>query len=83
MVGGLHMIYTATEKVENDKPKECENRRSAWLKQAKKDFPEIDFERSVIVGDSFTDMQFGRNAGMKTVFIGDMTEVSLKITATW
>jgi histidinol-phosphate phosphatase family protein len=36
---------------------------------AKKDFPEIDFSRSVMVGDSYHDMAFGKNAGMKTVFI--------------
>ncbi|WP_291726405.1 D-glycero-alpha-D-manno-heptose-1,7-bisphosphate 7-phosphatase [Bernardetia sp.] len=36
---------------------------------AKKDFCEISFKRSVIVGDSLSDMQFGRNAGMKTCFI--------------
>lgn len=38
---------------------------------AKKDFPDIDFSRSVIVGDSMSDMQFGRTAGMTTVFISD------------
>lgn len=37
--------------------------------QAKSDFPEIDFERSIMVGDSISDMQFGKNAGMKTVLI--------------
>lgn len=38
---------------------------------AKSDFPEIDFAKSIIVGDSITDMQFGRTLGMKTVFISD------------
>lgn len=37
--------------------------------QAKKDFPEIDFSTSIMVGDSLSDMEFGKNAGMKTVFI--------------
>lgn len=37
--------------------------------QAKEDFPEIDFTKSVMVGDSLSDMQFGKNVGMKTVFI--------------
>lgn len=36
---------------------------------AKKSFPQIDFSRSLMVGDSLSDMQFGKNAGMKTVFI--------------
>ena len=38
--------------------------------QAKKDFPEIDFSQSLMVGDTMSDMQFGKTAGMKTVFIG-------------
>ena len=37
--------------------------------QAQKDFPQIDFKKSIIVGDSMSDMEFGKNAGMKTVFI--------------
>ncbi len=39
--------------------------------QAKLDFPEIDFKKSIMVGDSISDMKFGKNARMKTVFIGD------------
>jgi D-glycero-D-manno-heptose 1,7-bisphosphate phosphatase len=37
--------------------------------EALRDFPHIDFHRSVIVGDSITDMQFGRELGMFTVYI--------------
>lgn len=37
--------------------------------EAKKDFPHIDFKKSIIVGDSMSDMEFGRKAGMKTVYI--------------
>jgi D-glycero-D-manno-heptose 1,7-bisphosphate phosphatase len=40
--------------------------------QAKQDFPEIDFKKSIIVGDSMSDMEFGRNAGMTTVFISEV-----------
>lgn len=36
---------------------------------ARRDFPDIDFSRSVIAGNSPSDMEFGRNAGMYTVFI--------------
>ena len=36
---------------------------------AKKDFPEIDFTRSIIVGNKPSDMKFGRAAGMYTVFV--------------
>lgn len=37
--------------------------------QAQQDFPHVDFSKSIIVGDSISDMEFGRNAGMKTVYI--------------
>lgn len=36
---------------------------------AKQDFPEIDFSRSFMVGNNISDMEFGRNAGMYTVFL--------------
>lgn len=39
--------------------------------QAKKDFPEIDFSKSLMIGDSMSDMQFGRTAGMKTAYISE------------
>lgn len=38
--------------------------------EAKKDFPLVDFSKSIMVGDSSSDILFGKNAGMKTVFIG-------------
>ena len=37
--------------------------------QAKQDFPEINFEKSLMVGDSISDMEFGRNLNMTTVWI--------------
>ena len=38
---------------------------------AKKDFPEIDFNRSVMVGDSLSDIKFGRELKMVTVLATD------------
>ncbi len=40
-------------------------------RKAKIDFPEIQFEKSIMAGDSSTDMQFGRNAGMFTALISE------------
>lgn len=37
--------------------------------EAKKDFPTIDFQKSIMVGDSFSDIEFGWQLGMKTIFI--------------
>ncbi len=68
--GRIHNIYAAIELVDNDH-KGMRKPAIGMAKQAKKDFPEIDFAKSIIVGDSVSDMLFGRNAGMKTVFIGD------------
>ncbi len=37
--------------------------------KAKEEFPEIDFSKSVMVGDSMSDIEFGNKAGMKTIYI--------------
>jgi len=37
--------------------------------QARKRFPEIRFRQSIMVGDSLSDMIFGKRLGMKTVFL--------------
>jgi histidinol-phosphate phosphatase family protein len=38
--------------------------------RAKSDFPEITFEKSIMAGDTATDIEFGKNLGMTTVLIG-------------
>jgi histidinol-phosphate phosphatase family protein len=38
---------------------------------ARKEFPGINFKRSVMVGDSISDMIFGKRLKMKTVFLSD------------
>jgi histidinol-phosphate phosphatase family protein len=48
--------------------------------EAQKIFPEIDFEKSVMAGDSESDMLFGRNAGMKTVLINQNKEDSERLS---
>jgi len=39
--------------------------------QAQKDYPNIDFKKSIMVGDTLSDMQFGKRLGMTTVLILD------------
>jgi D-glycero-D-manno-heptose 1,7-bisphosphate phosphatase len=46
-------------------------RKPTMAFEAKKDFPEIDLAKSVIVGNSISDMEFGRNAGMRSIFIDE------------
>lgn len=47
--------------------------------EAKKNFPEIDFSKSLIIGDSMSDMEFGRTAGMKTIYISEMRKSDVMI----
>lgn len=37
--------------------------------QAQQDFPDIDFKKSIIVGNSISDMEFGKRLSMYTVFL--------------
>lgn len=46
---------------------------TGMAQQAKLDFPEIDFQKSLMIGDSRSDMQFGKSMGMKTIFIGEQS----------
>lgn len=39
---------------------------------AKQDFPEIDFKKSIMVGDSLTDIEFGNKKNMVTVLISEI-----------
>lgn len=65
--GRIDKIYYCTD---TDREKSiCRKPNIEMARWAKKDFPEIDFQKSIMVGNSESDMQFGRNAGMKTVFI--------------
>lgn len=64
--GHINKVYYCTD-INNNSPNRKPNIGMAL--QAKTDFPEIDFFRSVMVGDSVSDMEFGFNVGMKTVTI--------------
>ena len=64
--GKIDAIFYATS-IHNDDPFRKPNPGMAF--KAKEQFPEIDFSRSVMVGNNISDMKFGRNAGMYTVFL--------------
>ncbi len=68
--GRIDAIYFCPE------PSPSPNRKPniGMAQQAKKDFPNIDFERAIMVGDSVSDIEFGINAGMKTIFINTKNE---------
>ncbi len=67
-VGGhIDAVYyapqLATENSEMRKPK------VGMAIKAKEEFLDVDFDKSIMVGDSISDMQFGENAKMMTIFI--------------
>ncbi len=43
--------------------------------QARKEFSDINFKKSIMIGDSISDILFGKKLKMKTVFVSD--DVSL------
>ncbi|MES2587738.1 MAG: HAD-IIIA family hydrolase [Bacteroidota bacterium] len=49
---------------------------------AKKDFPTINFEKAVMVGDTDSDILFGKNLGMKTVRIKTIEEINVEADLT-
>ncbi len=51
---------------------ECRKPNIGMALQALGDFPKIKFKKSVMVGDTISDMQFGKNLGMKTVLVNHM-----------
>ena len=64
--GKIDSIYFATS-IHNDDPKRKPNPGMAF--QAKADFPSINFSKSIMVGNKQSDMLFGKNAGMYTIFL--------------
>ncbi len=49
---------------------------------AKKEFPSVDFEKSIMVGDTDSDIKFGKNLGMKTVRIKTVEPIGIKADLT-
>jgi len=64
--GKIDKIYACTALDDND-----HNRKpnTGMAVQATEDYPEIDLKRSVMVGNNLSDMEFGKKAGMHTVFL--------------
>lgn len=71
--GNIDKIYYST-----DVSDESNNRKPniGMGKKALKDFPDIDFKKSIMVGDSHSDIEFGKNLGMKTVLISHESETN-------
>lgn len=59
----------------------CRKPRVGMALEARHDFPEINFKKSIIAGDAVTDMQFGRRLKMKTILIGEDNSIARKYPA--
>lgn len=64
--GHLDAIYYCSE-LDNDNPYRKPNPRMGL--EAVKEFPDIDLSKSIMVGNTINDMQFGRNLGVYTIFL--------------
>ncbi|MDA3613868.1 D-glycero-alpha-D-manno-heptose-1,7-bisphosphate 7-phosphatase [Polluticaenibacter yanchengensis] len=64
--GKIDAVYFCPD-LEDESPNRKPNIGMAL--QAKTDFPEIEFEKSLMIGNNLSDMIFGKNAGMKTAFL--------------
>ena len=64
--GKIDKIYFCTSLSDNDLNRKP-NPGMAF--QANSDFPEINLSKSIMVGNSSSDMHFGRNSGMYNVFV--------------
>jgi histidinol-phosphate phosphatase family protein len=63
--GRIDNIYFCPD-LEDSSPNRKPNAGMAF--QAKEDYPHIHFAKTIMVGNKLSDMQFGRNAGVNTVF---------------
>ena len=64
--GRIDRIYFCTD-AELSSP--CRKPNPGMAFQAAQDFPTVDLKKSIMVGNNVSDMLFGKNAGMKTVFL--------------
>ncbi len=64
--GSIDKIYFCSD-LSDDSPNRKPNPGMAF--QAQEDFSDIDLSKSIMIGNRPSDMKFGRNAGMHTVFV--------------
>ena len=58
----------------------CRKPRPGMALQAQRDFPEVDFKQSIIVGDSISDLLFGKRLGMTSVLVTSDPKETAKST---
>jgi len=66
--GRIDAIYYCTDL--KSRVPNCRKPSVTMFEKAKHDFPDIEASKCIMAGDSQSDMEFGKNAGMFSVFIG-------------
>lgn len=74
--GHVTYVYSATELKNSESEFRKPSPKMALM--AKEKFPEISFEKSIMVGDTDSDIRFGKVLGMKTVLILTEEKISEK-----
>lgn len=64
--GKIDQIYFCPD-IDSNSPNRKPNPGMAYM--AKNDFPEIDFKKSIMIGNTISDMKFGKNIGAYTIFL--------------
>lgn len=64
--GKVDKIYACTATDDSDINRKPNTGMAA---QAKEDFPEIDYKKSIMVGNALSDMEFGKRLAMHTIFL--------------
>lgn len=72
--GRIDRVYYCPDLEEDESP--CRKPEIGMAMWAKRDFPEIDFTKCIMVGDKLSDMRFGLTLGMECFFVTDK-EVSV------
>ena len=70
--GRVDAVYFCTELATS--PNNCRKPSNFMAQRALSDFPEITLSKSIMVGDSISDIEFGLNSGMKTVFVSNSND---------
>ncbi len=63
--GRITKVYFCTDLA--DLKNNCRKPSPIMAERAKRDYPDIIFKKSIMIGDSQSDIMFGKNAGMHTV----------------
>lgn len=67
--GHINKIYYCSGLAKDNPP--CRKPNIGMAIQAKIDFPNVDFAKSIMIGDSESDMLFAKNSGMYGIFLTD------------